>query len=124
MELSSKMFWLTDQLKRHLMFMMILPIISQVDIYNQRLTIICFLTIFTNKTQIYLGVYIKTENATKLGGHAVKLIGWGEENGIPYWLLVNSWNRDWGDNGTFKIRRGTNECRIDNSTTAGVPVIY
>jgi len=69
------------------------------------------------------GVYIKTENAKKLGGHAVKLIGWGEEEGIPYWLLVNSWNRDWGDNGTFKIRRGTNECRIDNSTTAGVPEI-
>jgi len=58
-----------------------------------------------------------------LGGHSVKLIGWGVENGILYWLLVNSWNSQWGDKGLFKIRRGTNECGIDNSTTGGVPAV-
>lgn len=79
---------------------------------------------YFNKIYLFLGVYIKTENATLLGGHAVKLIGWGEEFGVPYWLMVNSWNDQWGDRGVFKIRRGTNECGIDNSTTAGVPVIY
>ncbi|XP_050439459.1 cathepsin B-like cysteine proteinase 4 [Adelges cooleyi] len=66
------------------------------------------------------GVYVKTENATYLGGHAVKMIGWGYYLGTPYWLMVNSWNTQWGDNGTFKILRGNNECGIDNSTTAGV----
>lgn len=70
------------------------------------------------------GVYEKSENATYLGGHAVKLIGWGEEFGVPYWLMVNSWNENWGDEGLFKIRRGTNECGVDNSTSAGVPVVY
>ncbi|CAH1731587.1 cathepsin B-like [Aphis gossypii] len=69
------------------------------------------------------GVYAKTENATKLGGHAVKLIGWGVEHGVDYWLMVNSWGYEWGNNGLFKIRRGTNECGIDNSTTGGVPYI-
>jgi len=68
------------------------------------------------------GVYERSENASYLGGHAVKLIGWGEEYGVPYWLMMNSWNEDWGDQGLFKIRRGTNECGVDNSTTAGVPV--
>ncbi|XP_029341239.1 cathepsin B-16A isoform X3 [Acyrthosiphon pisum] len=68
------------------------------------------------------GVYQRTPNATKLGGHAVKLIGWGVEEGIPYWLMVNSWSAQWGDNGLFKIRRGTDECGIDSATTAGVPV--
>ncbi|XP_050438001.1 cathepsin B-like [Adelges cooleyi] len=66
------------------------------------------------------GIYEKSENASYLGGHAVKLIGWGVKNGIEYWLMVNSWNKSWGDQGTFKIRRGTNECGIDNSTTGGV----
>ena len=26
-----------------------------------------------------------------LGGHAVKMIGWGTENGTDYWLVENSW---------------------------------
>ncbi|XP_050437997.1 cathepsin B-like isoform X7 [Adelges cooleyi] len=68
------------------------------------------------------GVYVKSANATYLGGHSVKLIGWGVENETPYWLLVNSWNENWGDQGTFKIRRGKNECGIEYSMTAGVPV--
>ena len=69
------------------------------------------------------GVYIKSPNATYLGGHAVKLIGWGTEKDVPYWLLVNSWSENWGNEGTFKIRRGTNECGIDYSTTSGIPAI-
>ncbi|XP_025418162.1 cathepsin B-like cysteine proteinase 3 [Sipha flava] len=69
------------------------------------------------------GVYQKTENASYLGGHAVKLIGWGKENEIPYWLMVNSWGEQWGDKGMFKILRGVNECGIENSTTAGVPLV-
>lgn len=67
------------------------------------------------------GVYIKTENATRLGGHAVKLIGWGVEHGVAYWLMMNSWGVQWGDKGLFKIRKGTNECLIDSWMTGGVP---
>lgn len=85
-----------------------------------RRTTLVFLVFFF----FFIGIYVKSANATYLGGHSVKLIGWGETDGVPYWLLVNSWGEHWGDNGTFKIRRGTNECGIDNSTTAGVPVVY
>ena len=46
----------------------------------------------------FQGVY-KYTTGSELGGHAVKMIGWGVENGTPYWLVVNSWNSDWGDNG-------------------------
>merc|ERR1712125_138589 len=30
------------------------------------------------------------------GGHAVKIIGWGTEDGQDYWLVANSWNTSWG----------------------------
>ncbi|CAH1731588.1 unnamed protein product [Aphis gossypii] len=69
------------------------------------------------------GVYHKTEGAVHTRNHAVKLIGWGVENGVKYWLLVNSWGTEWGDHGLFKIRRGTNECGIEESSTAGVPLV-
>jgi len=54
-----------------------------------------------------------------LGGHAIKMIGWGVENGTPYWLCTNSWNTYWGEQGTFKILRGSNECGIEGSVVAG-----
>ena len=56
-----------------------------------------------------------------IGGHAIKLLGWGVEDGTKYWIAVNSWNEDWGDNGTFKILKGTDECGIEGSACAGIP---
>lgn len=45
-----------------------------------------------------VGVY-QHVTGSAVGGHAIKVLGWGEENGTPYWLCANSWNTDWGDNG-------------------------
>jgi hypothetical protein len=56
-------------------------------------------------------------------GHAIKIVGWGVEAGVPYWRVANSWNGDWGDKGFFKIRRGTNECGIEAGVVAGIPII-
>lgn len=123
------------------------------------------------------GVYTRT-GMGYLGGHAVKVIGWGEctdceptfickaigsmsgeswdewcmhgcligDNGvfhcpedqcscepgnpappgpspsppsletkeaIPYWLVVNSWNPTWGENGLFRIKRGANLAKFE-----------
>jgi len=58
----------------------------------------------------------------KLGGHAVRLIGWGEENGKKHWTLANNWNDQWGEKGLFRIIRGQDECRIESWGTAGLPV--
>ncbi|KAL3079126.1 hypothetical protein niasHT_036179 [Heterodera trifolii] len=63
----------------------------------------------------------------KTGGHAMKLIGRGEENTdkgelVKYWLGVNSWGTWWGMNGFFKWRRGTDECHIESqSVNFGTP---
>jgi len=64
------------------------------------------------------GIYQHTTGKS-LGGHAIKMIGWGEENGTPYWICTNSWNDTWGEGGTFRILRGNNECGIEGSVVAG-----
>lgn len=64
------------------------------------------------------GVY-QHKTGQALGGHAVKIIGWGVENGVDYWLVANSWNEDWGDQGFFKIRKGNNECGMESGIVAG-----
>jgi len=66
------------------------------------------------------GVYVH-KTGQELGGHAVKIIGYGTENGLDYWLIANSWNPTWGDNGFFKILRGKNECGVEDKVVAGFP---
>ena len=77
-------------------------------------------TVYSDFPTYKSGVYHHTSGSA-LGGHAVKMVGWGVENGTPYWLIANSWNEDWGDNGFFKIRRGNNECGIESQGVAGIP---
>ncbi|EFC44879.1 cathepsin B [Naegleria gruberi] len=64
------------------------------------------------------GVY-SHKTGSFLGGHAIKIIGWGVEGGVDYWLVANSWSTDWGIDGTFKILRGHNECGIEDDVYAG-----
>jgi len=66
------------------------------------------------------GVYQHTSGGY-LGGHAIKVIGWGYYLGLPYWLCANSWGPSWGLSGFFMIRRGVNECGIESYMTAGYP---
>lgn len=66
------------------------------------------------------GVYIHKTGA-ELGLHAVKNIGWGvDSTGVDYWIIQNSWNPTWGMNGYFLIRRGTDECGIEDDVVAGL----
>ena len=46
-----------------------------------------------------------------LGGHAVKVIGYGVEGGVSFWICSNSWSETWGEQGFFKIKIG--QCDID-----------
>jgi len=77
-------------------------------------------TVYDDFPSYKSGVYQRhSDNA--LGGHAVKILGWGVEGGTPYWLVANSWNTEWGDKGYFKILRGQDECGIESGISAGLP---
>jgi len=58
-----------------------------------------------------------------LGLHDVKIIGWGTEDNVDYWLVANSWNAEWGDKGFFKVKKGTNECKFESYLVAGLPIL-
>ena len=55
--------------------------------------------------------------------HAIVIVGWGEQDAYKrtrwggyqkytqtYWIVRNSWGKEWGENGYFKIER--NSCAI------------
>jgi cathepsin B len=69
------------------------------------------------------GIYSLSKGSSFMGGHAVKLVGWGTENGVDYWTIINSWAETWGEKGLFRIRRGSDECGIEDEVTTGHPKI-
>ena len=77
-------------------------------------------TVYADFPNYKSGVYQHMSGAA-LGGHAIKVLGWGVEEGTKYWLVANSWNTQWGDNGFFKILRGVNHCGIEAGLVAGIP---
>lgn len=47
--------------------------------------------------------------------HAVLLAGFGEDHsGKKYWLLQNSWGPTWGEDGFFRMHRGSDESGIES----------
>jgi cathepsin B len=78
-------------------------------------------TVYEDFAHYKSGVY-RHITGSAMGGHAVKLIGWGtSDEGDDYWLIANQWNTGWGDDGYFKILRGKNECGIEHGVVAGLP---
>jgi len=57
----------------------------------------------------YVGGIYHHVSGSMAGGHAVRIVGWGSENGQKYWKVANSWNPYWAEKGYFRIVRGTNE---------------
>jgi len=94
---------------------------NAVDMQNDILAngpITVSMTVYEDFESYVSGVYHHV-TGSNLGGHSIKIIGWGVDGTTPYWLVVNSWNTYWGESGLFRIVRGTNECGIEGSAIGG-----
>ena len=80
-------------------------------------------TVYEDFSNYQSGVY-QHITGSSLGGHAIKIIGWGiTEEGVKYWIVANSWGEAWGENGFFRILRGNNECGIESYVIGAIPKI-
>ncbi|BFY99405.1 hypothetical protein BsWGS_02445 [Bradybaena similaris] len=60
-----------------------------------------------------------SDDHMKSGFHSVRIVGWGAERSqegdiVKYWICANSWGTDWGENGYFRILRGSDESSIES----------
>lgn len=74
------------------------------------------------------GVYVSNQNPNSIvGGHAVCIAGWGEyfdtktSKMIPFWWIKNSWGTSYGENGYFRMLRGSNHCGIEENVIGMMP---
>jgi cathepsin B len=91
---------------------------AQQDIYTNGPIEACF-SVYEDFLSYKSGVYIYDGTSPFLGGHCIRMVGWGVESGTPYWLITNSWTSYWGDNGYVKIERGVDMCGIEDDMIAG-----
>jgi cathepsin B len=75
-------------------------------------------TVYADFENYVSGIYHHVSGA-QVGGHAVKVVGWGVEGGVKYWKIANSWNPYWGEKGYFRIKQG--EGGIDASAVGSAP---
>jgi cathepsin B len=73
-------------------------------------------TVYSDFENYVSGIYhnVKGDQA---GGHAVRIVGWGVDGGVKYWKIANSWNPHWGEKGYFRIKKGNNECGVEDEVS-------
>jgi len=61
-----------------------------------------------------IGYDTVTDETSKEIDHVITIVGWGEEDGVQYWICKNSWGYFWGERGYFRIIRNQNYLGIES----------
>jgi len=61
----------------------------------------------------------RSESLSKID-HGVLLVAFGEDDNTKYWTIKNSWGAKWGEQGYFRLIRGTGACAINLMATSVV----
>ena len=76
------------------------PILGGFTVYED------FYDFYKDKTYCKNNIYTYDGKSADEGGHAITIVGYGLLNNKFYWLIQNSWNADWCDDGFFKMEIG------------------
>lgn len=82
------------------------PVVVEFDLYEDFL--------------FYMGGIYHHRDGQYLGKHNAKIIGWGIERNQSFWLAVNNFGFNWGEEGLFRIAKEKNECNFEAFVMAGI----
>ena len=68
-------------------------------------------------------MYIEPACSPENLDHGVLVVGYGTtDDGVDYWLVKNSWGRQWGEDGYIRmLRNRNNQCGV--ASAASYPLV-